>query len=208
MLLTVQILVVLLYLTLVLELTVFHVPSVASSLNIWNPKEDILQYYSRNFADIFRIPKWKKFCLFVLPLCVVYLTYFFPIFLFFQPKIDLALVYTPNFVLQTLGIVCMLIGRFITFSSVLTIRKHNQQKEDSFTLHTNGKFSRMRNPGLVGLYLFLFGIWCSLPSLYFLIGIVLYAVYMHFKVLMEEDFLTNRYGEDYKQYFIKTNRYF
>jgi protein-S-isoprenylcysteine O-methyltransferase Ste14 len=75
-------------------------------------------------------------------------------------------------------------------------------------LHTGGLFSRMRNPGLVGLYIFIFGIWISIPSIYFLLGILFYIGYMHFKVLMEEDFLTNRYGSSYNEYISKTRRYY
>jgi len=196
------------YISLVLELTVFHVPSVASSLNIWDPNEDILKNYSEKYSGIFRMSKWKKFGLFILPLGIIYLTYFFPSFLYFESPIDLALVFKPTTVILILGVLLMLVGRYITFSSVLTIRKQNEQKEESFTLHTDGGFSRMRNPGLVGLYIFLIGIWCAIPSIYFLVGIIFYMSYMHFKVLMEEDFLTNKFGESYSRYFSSTKRYF
>ena len=207
-LLIVQILVIVLYVTIVLELTVFHVPSVASSLNIWNPREDILKFYSKKYSSIFQMAKWKKFCLFILPLGVIYLTYFFPSFLYFDAPMDLIFLFHPNSVILVFGLILMLVGRYITFSSVLTIRRKNEQKGDSFTLHTDGGFSKTRNPGLVGLYLFLFGIWLTLPSIYFLVGILFYISYMHFKVLMEEDFLSNRYGKSYIKYIAGTKRYF
>lgn len=206
--LTVQILVVVLYVTIVLELTVFHVPSVASSLNIWKPREEVLKFYSKKYASIFQMARWKKFCLFILPLGMIYLTYFFPSFLYFESPIDLMFLFQPNTIIMLIGLVTMLVGRFITFSSVLTIRKKNEQKGNSFTLHTEGGFSKTRNPGLLGLYLFLFGIWLILPSTYFLLGIMFYMGYMHFKVLMEEDFLSNRYGESYAKYLAATKRYF
>jgi len=60
----------------------------------------------------------------------------------------------------------------------------------------------------MGLYIFLIGVWCAIPSIYFLAGIVFYMGYMHFKILMEEDFLANRYGDTYAQYMTKTKRYF
>ena len=206
--LVVQVIVFLMYISLLLELTVFHVPSVASSLNIWNPNDDLLKYYSEKYSKIFTMSKWKKFCLFILPLGVIYVTYFFPSFLYFDTPLDLALIFTPTTLVLVLGILLMLIGRYITFSSVLTIRNQNEQKEDSFMLHTEGGFSKIRNPGLVGLYIFLIGIWFVIPSAYFLVGIIFYMCYMHFKVLMEEDFLTNRFGKSYEQYFTNTKRYF
>ncbi len=208
MILTVQIIVILLYISLLLELTIFHVPSVASSLNIWNPNDELLNYYSEKYSKIFTMSKWKKFCLFILPLGVIYVTYFFPSFLYFDAPVDLALIFVPSSLVFVLGIILMLVGRYITFSSVLTIRDQNEQKKDSFTLHTNGRFSKTRNPGLVGLYIFLLGIWFVIPSIYFLMGIIFYMCYMHFKVLMEEDFLTNRFGKPYEDYFTNTKRYF
>lgn len=207
MLLFIQIVIILMYLSLLLELTVFHVPSVASSLNIWNPSDNILTHYSEKYKSIFRMSRWKKFCLFILPLGVIYLTYFFPMFLFVETSIDLKLFYQPGIASLILGIILILLGRFITFFSVLKIREENRQKEDSFKLHDESVFSKTRNPGLVGLYIFLQGIWFVIPSLYFLIGIFFYMCYMHFKVLMEEDFLSNIYGEPYKLYSQQTKRY-
>jgi len=90
---------------------------------------------------------------------------------------------------------------------MIAIRKNNKQEGASFHLHTTNKFGVIRNPGLVGLYIFMLGLWLLLPSIYFLVGILIYMAHMHFKVLMEEDFLSNHYGVAYRQYFQKTKRY-
>ena len=202
-----KIVIVILYVSLFLELTVFHVPSVASSLNIWKPREEVLKFYSEKYTRIFEMSRWKKFCLFILPLVVIYLTYAFPSLLYFDSYFNMGLLFESTSIAIGIGIVLMLMGRYITLSSVFTIRKNNKQKAGSFTLHDEGMFSKSRNPGLLGLYIFLIGIWFVLPSIYFLLGILFYMAYMHFKVRMEEDFLSNRFSEEYKNYFSQTKRY-
>jgi len=69
-----------------------------------------------------------------------------------------------------------------------------------------------RNPGYVGWVLVIFGLtlmgWsASLGSILFLIYFILTLLYLHWTVLLEEDFLVNKYGESYKQYLKDTARY-
>ncbi|MEE9438863.1 MAG: methyltransferase [Saprospiraceae bacterium] len=153
------------------------------------------------------MPKYKKFVLFFIPVFIIYVTYVFPIYLFTDKLTFDRYLFVPNDCIYGLSILLMIVGRYITFSSVLTIRKSNSQEGDSFSLHTDSLFSLMRNPGLVGLYILFIGIWLAIPSVLFLLGIVFYISYMHFKVLMEEDFLKNRYKQPYYYYFKKTKRY-
>ena len=106
-----------------------------------------------------------------------------------------------------LGGLLILVGRSLTFYSVLTIRKGNPQKDGSFKLHTDQVFQVSRNPGLAGMYLFLMGLIVTVPSIYLIGGGVIYFAHMHFKVLMEEDFLTSKFGGTYEQYKRSTGRY-
>lgn len=195
------------YLSIALELIAFHVPSVASTVNIWNPDKVLLASYSDRFRVLFELPKLKKIIVFILPLLLVYLTFFFPLFYFLWQPEHLYLLFQPTEMSYLIGILFILLGRWITFSSVLTIRKENKQAGDSFKLHTGSLFSRTRNPGLVGMYVLFVGLWCCIPSPIFLVGILAYIGHMHFKVLMEENFLTNKYGQAYKAYFTHTKRY-
>jgi protein-S-isoprenylcysteine O-methyltransferase Ste14 len=98
-------------------------------------------------------------------------------------------------------------GRVLALGAVLTIRRANSQSDDSFYLHTTGPFRWSRNPGLLGMYLFVGGLWLITPSATLLLGIVLYVAYMDFKVRMEEDFLANRFGSSYAAYRLRTGRY-
>ena len=108
---------------------------------------------------------------------------------------------------QAAGVVLIVLGRIVTLYSVLTIRSGNRQREESFLLHTTGLFRWSRNPGLVGMYLFIVGLWLAMPSLAMAGGIVVYVVYMDFKVHMEEDFLLNQFGQEYANYRNRTGRY-
>jgi len=196
------------YISIALELVMFHVPSVASSRNIWTPKSGIIKYYTGKYREIFDMGIWKKILFFTLPLGIVYIMYLIPFFYLFEYKTGkLNILFQTYYVHFILGIFLMILGRYITFSSVLTIRKENEQTNDSFKLHTDGLFSKMRNPGLLGLYMFFIGIWIVFPSLYLLVGILTYIMYMHFKILMEENFLKNKYGDEYKVFLTKSRRY-
>jgi protein-S-isoprenylcysteine O-methyltransferase Ste14 len=57
------------------------------------------------------------------------------------------------------------------------------------------------------MYFFAIGLWLTTPSMAMLAAIGVYAAHMHFKVLMEEDFLANRFGQAYTDYRLRTGRY-
>ena len=195
------------YASLALELTIWHVPSVASSRGILASEEEIVGTYSAKFQRLFGFPLWQKILYFILPLGLVYVAYFYPFQIIFDFQFGLKRLFNPSAFVIYFGCILIVFGRFISLSSVLTIRKENQQKDNSFKLHTDGFFSRLRNPGLMGLYISFIGFWLVLPNLFFAICLCIYFGYMHFKVLMEEDFLRNKFGVDYERYFATTNRY-
>jgi protein-S-isoprenylcysteine O-methyltransferase Ste14 len=68
-------------------------------------------------------------------------------------------------------------------------------------------FGRSRNPLLLGMYLFYAGMWVLFPTLIFAVGLVVYVLNMHFRVLLEEDFLRHHFGAPFDQYMLKARRY-
>jgi len=69
-----------------------------------------------------------------------------------------------------------------------------------------------RNPGYVGWTFFYLGLtlmgWSeSLWSIIFLIYFIITIPYFHWTVLLEEEFLSNKYGDPYREYLKKTPRY-
>ncbi len=161
------------YVTIFFELTFLHVPSVASSVNIWNPQKDILNSYSDKYKSVFLLPKWKKILLFFVPLVIIFCTYIFPILTLFNID-NIEYLYQPRRVIYIASILLMVLGRYITFSSVLTIRKSNDQIGDSFSLHI---FENEKSwlDGLV--YSIFWNLVIDSFNLFFNGNIVLYRIY-------------------------------
>jgi protein-S-isoprenylcysteine O-methyltransferase Ste14 len=196
------------YASLAIELTLLHVASVASSRGIWSAHADLVDGYSPKFRRLFGLPLPAKLLAFGLPLLVVYCVYAYPlVVLWAGPDLLDDYLLRPSAATDVLAVALIGCGRALAFSAVLTIRRGNDQAGDSFRLHTAGPFRWSRNPGLLGMYLFVGGSWLAAPSTAMLLGIVLYAVYMDFKVRMEEDFLTNKFGSSYADYRLRTGRY-
>lgn|GEM_PF-2468188 len=195
------------YLSLVLELTVWHVPSVASSRGIFASEEEIVGVYSLEFQKFFAMPRWKKILFFIVPLAFIYLAYVYPIQLIFGFNFGMKPLFEPDSITTYAACLMILFGRMISLASVWKIRQNNEQKGDSFELHTDGFFGRFRNPGLLGLYISFAGFWLVMPQPFFALCLLIYVRYMHEKVLMEEDFLRNKFGIAYDKYHATTNRY-
>ena len=70
------------YASLLVELTVLHVPSVASSLRIWSPRSSQLSVYSPSYRRLFLIGRATKLWL-LAPLAVIYAVYLYPLVVVF-----------------------------------------------------------------------------------------------------------------------------
>jgi len=195
------------YVSLALELTVWHVTSVASSRGIFASEEEIVEGYSAKFQKFFAMPIWKKIIFFIVPLGFVYAAYVYPFQLIFEVHFGMNPLFEPAAVTIYISCLLILIGRTISLASVWKIRQENEQKGNAFKLHTEGFFGRFRNPGLLGLYISFLGFWLALPQPFFAFCLLVYVRYMHEKVLMEEDFLRNKFGVAYDKYRATTNRY-
>ncbi len=192
------------YISLLLELTLLHVPSVASGVNILRPKPEVINCYSAKFRRLFELPWIARVAFALLPILVIYAVFAYPLLVAvgaLPPPVK------QNLVFSLVGVCLVLLGRTVTFTSVLLIRKQNRQTGNDFKLHTHALFAFSRNPGLIGMYLLVLGFWFMLPSLWFLAGIFFYITHMHLKVLMEEDFLGHKFGENYLEYKRTTRRY-
>ena len=80
-------------------------------------------------------------------------------------------------------------------------------------LATSGIHRYSRNPNYIGWTIYFLGLtligWSeSIWSIFFLLYLIYTAVYLHWNVLQEEEFLSNKYGESYEEYLENTPRYF
>jgi protein-S-isoprenylcysteine O-methyltransferase Ste14 len=200
--------IVLAYVSLLVELTILHVPSVASSKRIWIGDTEIAASYSGEYRRLFGFRKSAKFAFFIVPVLISCATFAYPLLtiaLGADPLGDYML--APTHGSNAAAALLVILGRVCTLASVVTIRRDNRQVGDSFELHRAGLFRWSRNPGLVGMYAFVFGLWLAAPSASMLAGIVVYVASMDFKVRMEEDFLESRFGRAYLDYRARTGRY-
>jgi protein-S-isoprenylcysteine O-methyltransferase Ste14 len=196
------------YGSLLIELTVLHVPSVASSRGIWSARAEIVGGYSSSYRRVFAWPRALKLFVLGVPLLIVYALYAYPLVALWLGRDSLAdYVFAPRLATDFVGVALVVAGRTIALAAVLTLRRENDQRGDSFRLHVGGPFRWSRNPGLVGMYVFVCGLWLVTPTVTMLVGIAAYALYMDFKVRMEEDFLANRFGSVYAEYRSRTSRY-
>lgn len=194
------------YVSLLIELIFFHVPSVANTKNFFIKNNS---YQSSKSKLIQQINSWtllKKIFFLLLPTIIINF-YFLAPFLIFFPKIEFFLMFKPSLWVKIIGLALIILGRIITFGSMIYIRKENHQVENSFKLHTQGIFAYSRNPGLDGMFLFFAGFGLISPSLILWLGLIFYYYYMVFRVKIEEEFLKELFQETYTEYCSKTKRF-
>jgi len=80
-------------------------------------------------------------------------------------------------------------------------------EESKSTLVQQGLFGVSRNPIFLGMLLMLVGLLLLLPTAATLTVCVLGFVLIHVQVRLEEAFLTEKYGEDYRKYKMRVRRW-
>lgn len=196
------------YLTLLAELALLHVPSIASARNMFLCSDADRAGFSPRFRRLFDHSVLQKALLFGLPLGIIYALFAFPLIVIWQAgnPLDDEL-FEPGPALQLLTVIAVIAGRGITLAATIEMRRGGAELASSPVLRSSGPYRWSRNPGLVGMYLFVAGIWLAMPSALMLAAIVVYVAYMHVKVRMEEDYLENRLGQAYRDYRDRTGRY-
>ena len=110
-----------------------------------------------------------------------------------------------------------IIGLFLLFASLIWIAIAQMQMGKSWRigidtknkteLVENGLFSRSRNPIFFGMRLALLGFFLALPNAFSLLALVLGDVLMQIQVRLEEEFLSNTHGENYREYYRNVRRW-
>ena len=196
------------YVSLIIELVLLHVPSVASNLKILVADKDVVAGYSSKYRAVFSYSLPVKILLFLLPVIVVWLLFLFPLLVIIccpDPLTDY--MYLPGIWAQLAGASLVISGRAMTIWSVLGIRSANNSSRDLSVLTMSGVFRWSRNPGLLGMFMLIAGLWIIMPSITMAAAVLIYIAHMDFKVRMEEDFLSNRFGEAFDDYRSRTRRY-
>ena len=195
------------YFSLGLELLFAHVPSIASNKAIWKASPKVVNAYPSAYQWIFKLPKLSKVFLFLLPLGLLYGVFLMPLMIILGWAPWLALNTAISIYLQIIGIVLIVLGRIITLVSVRNMIRNRDKSGEQGLVKKQGAFGYSRNPIQVGMYMFLIGVSLSLVSFWLFLGVIYYVGYMHFKIKMEEQYLSKQYGEKYLEYMRYTRRY-
>ncbi|GEM_PF-2392364 len=100
------------------------------------------------------------------------------------------------------GISISIIGRLISIKSALILKDNYRH-----VLVSNSFFKWSRNPIVMGLHLTFIGMLLIFPGWFLFLGFLIYAVNIHYKILIEEKWLINKFGNSYVNYSKSTPRY-
>lgn len=201
-----ELVVLLAFVSLVVELTVFPIPSEASTYQLFlrdaprEPEEDRLSRARERNA-------LGKLLLYFLPTAAGVVLFLIPLVLLVKPEVrewlyPVVPLETP--LVAAIGALTIVAGRAITMAATLQLRA--AQRRDT-GLAARGLFTFSRNPGLVGMYAFFLGLALVYPCWVLFVGFVPYVFNMHRRVLMEESHLGYTLGSDYGAYLRAVPRY-
>ena len=105
--------------------------------------------------------------------------------------------------LTAIGLGLIVLGRAITFTSVLQLRAEKRRGGGP----PAGLFRWSRNPGLVGMYTMYLGLCCLHPHWLLWLGFPIYVANMTGRVRLEEANLLARHGDSWRRYAAVVPRY-
>ena len=199
------------YITFLYELVGIPVPSIASTYQLFFTKDE----FDAPASLLARVRHWPlllKIFLLIIPSGLVVLIYLLPLIQAIWPGFAeyLHFVAPPGiFWMSVVGIMFSLVGRYIGLSAAWMMYHEQAHANDKaqFGLKTRGLFSLTRNPILVGMYVTFIGLWFLYPTWEMGVGFLILVGNMHFRVLLEEEFLSWHFGVPYQEFVAKTRRY-
>lgn len=106
--------------------------------------------------------------------------------------------------LTLLGTLIFLTAFFHLGSSIrLLLPKQNERTQ----LMTDGWYAHSRNPLYLGLHVSMIGWALVFPSFLVVVALVIFLANQHFRILLEEKFLEEQFGDDYRDYKKQVRRY-
>ncbi|MCK5945392.1 MAG: hypothetical protein KAI24_25605 [Planctomycetes bacterium] len=187
------------YGSLAVELLVFPIPSEASALQLvgahgTSSAPALQRAYALPLAQRivrYLVPTAACVTLFLLPMLVVWLP---------ELRDTLAPMRHPDLLWP--GVAMIVVGRVMTFASVLQLRA--AKRREALPL---GLFVRSRNPGLVGMFVVYLGFCLAVGGPWLWLGAPLYFGNMHARVKLEEACLAERFAASWQRYARRVPRY-
>ncbi len=198
-----ELVVLLAYASLVVELTVFPIPSEAST---WQLLATAAPADGTAAADALQAararPAAQKLLRFLLPTALGVALWLLPLACILVPGVAGVVGATPIAALRWPGMALVGLGRALTFTSVLQLRAQRRRGGGPGWL-----FRRSRNPGLLGMFACYLGLCCLCPTPLLWLGLPLYLGNMHARVRIEEAHLLARHGAAWRAYAARVPRY-
>ncbi|ADJ28787.1 methyltransferase family protein [Nitrosococcus watsonii] len=197
----------------VVELVFLPVPSEASTYQLLASKQPPGSCLSGGLRQAHQASLGRKLLVFLLPTGLILIAFLLPLGQIFFPQLKDYLWPIPIFetlLLRWVAIGLIISGSVFTLISVLEMRRgmtKNPFRKMGSELQLQGLFRWSRNPGLVGNYGLLLGLFCYFPSLVMALGMGIYLLSMHYRILLEESQLEIRFGEAYRAYQRRVPRY-
>ncbi len=119
------------------------------------------------------------------------------------------IVFLDNDVARGLGIILCTIGLLVCVTGEVALGESFRAAlpREKTKLITTGIYRHVRNPCVLGVYLFVLGTLLIAPSLLALVTVALNYVGYHLKIRAEEEYLLQTHGEEYEVYCARTGRY-
>ena len=114
----------------------------------------------------------------------------------------------PSTLLDYVGVLISAIGIALCLAGMTIFRSPLKVLcLDPGTLSGTGPYRWSRNPQYVGWFMFLLGFALNDWSLWCLVVLLIVALYLHLLILVEEEHLRRRFGEQYAEYCQSVPRY-
>ena len=187
------------YASLIAEITCFPIPSEASVVQLLGRSEAAGggALAAARSADVS-----SKVLHYLLPTALCVSLFALPLVAMYWPESRRFLAPWTAAQLQWPGVAVVLLGRALTFVSVLQLRAAKRRHE-----LPAGLFTFSRNPGLVGMFVMYIGLCLAVGGPWLWLGAPLYFWNMHVRVRLEESDLEARHADAWSRYVISVPRY-
>lgn len=118
--------------------------------------------------------------------------------------------FVPNEFIDIIALSFLIAGTVILFLSTIKLNKDlvfGLSSSETHRLQTNGIYSVSRHPFYLGFIFILFSSCLFNPHYLNILAFVGAWIIHHFIMIKEEQFLSSQYGEEYRQYKKRVNRY-
>lgn len=125
-------------------------------------------------------------------------------------KINILKLYEPVLWIESVALALLLTGTMMLFFTTIQLNKDlifGLSDSDKHKLQTKGLFSISRHPFYLGFILILFSSCLLCPNPLNILAFLGAWFIHHFIMIEEEKFLESHYGEEYRQYKKRVNRY-